>query len=214
MLSVVSDAEYVARRERLGIFQAKPIVRREKPKPLPPKIIPSLLSPHVVRERDFIHIETKEALREEERASPDLTWRDIVSETARKYGLTTRQIIGSDQSNHVSMARQECFYRLSKELGYSTPRIGSLIGGRDHSTVFHGIKRHQNRIDIAEGRAEAPKPMHWKKNTPHPIKDVILVGEMRRVGMNYAEIEEELGYTPQQASGMYRRYLKLTNTTL
>lgn len=214
MLSVVSDAEYVARRERLGIFQAKPIVRREKPKPLPPKVVPILLPPHVVRERDFIHIETKEALRKEEGVSPELTWRDMVSETARKYGLTARQIIGSDQSNHVSMARQECFYRLSKELGYSTPRIGSLIGNRDHATVLHGIKRHQNRIDIAEGRAEAPRPKGPSGNKPHPIKDVILVGEMRKVGLTYAEIEEETGYTISQAGGMYRRYLKLTNTTI
>lgn len=214
MLSVVSDPEYQARRERLGIFQARPIVQAKKPEPPKPKIIPSLVKPHVARERDFIHIETREALRAEGSPSPDLTWRDMVSETARKYGLTARQIIGSDQSNNVSMARQECFYRLSKELGYSTPKIGSLIGDRDHATVLHGIKRHQSRIDIAEGRAEAPQPKGPSGNKPHPIKDVILVGEMRKVGLTYAEIEEELGYKASQASGMYRRYLKLTNTTI
>jgi chromosomal replication initiation ATPase DnaA len=36
-------------------------------------------------------------------------------------------------------------YRLRTETGLSFPQIGLRLGGRDHSTVIHGVKTHCKR---------------------------------------------------------------------
>ena len=44
---------------------------------------------------------------------------------------------------------RHCFCWLMKKYTfYSCPRIGRLIGGRDHTTVLHGTKRIQQIIDM------------------------------------------------------------------
>jgi len=39
-------------------------------------------------------------------------------------------------------------YLLRAEAGCSTPRIGDYLGGRDHSTIIHGIDKITEEIRI------------------------------------------------------------------
>jgi chromosomal replication initiator protein len=74
------------------------------------------------------------------------TWREIAREVARKHGLSFEELLGPGKAYRVSHPRQELMWRMHRELGLSTVRIGQLLGERDHSTVSHGIRRHEERI--------------------------------------------------------------------
>lgn len=47
-------------------------------------------------------------------------------------------------------ARHCAMWRVKRETPWSLPSIGRSFGGRDHSSVIHGIRRHQARIDAGE----------------------------------------------------------------
>lgn len=50
-------------------------------------------------------------------------------------------------------ARQRAFYALRNcGAGYSLPTIGRWFGGRDHTTVLHGVRAHEARLAIMSGR--------------------------------------------------------------
>lgn len=72
--------------------------------------------------------------------------KQIAKFVAEKHGLTLEQLVGRTRSDDVVKARHEVFYRLRKETTWSLPRIGRFIGGRDHTTVLHGIRKHEMRL--------------------------------------------------------------------
>ena len=48
-------------------------------------------------------------------------------------------ILGRGRKESVALARQMVMYLASRHTDLSTPRIGTLLGGRSHTTVLHGI---------------------------------------------------------------------------
>lgn len=72
-------------------------------------------------------------------------WRHIVDEVCAKHNMSFEQLCGDSRKAPIIAARHEAFYRLSVELGMSLPKIGRRLGGKDHSTVLHGIRKHKLR---------------------------------------------------------------------
>lgn len=72
----------------------------------------------------------------------------IFRDVARRYGLAQRDLLDDTRAHNRSHPRQELFYRLRKELGFSLARIGQICGGRHHTTVLHGIKQHCARFGL------------------------------------------------------------------
>jgi hypothetical protein len=64
----------------------------------------------------------------------------VVNDVAIEHGLSVDDIIGRDRSIHVARARHVAMFKL-RQIGLSTPVIGKMLGGRDHTTVLHGIRR-------------------------------------------------------------------------
>lgn len=60
---------------------------------------------------------------------------------ALKHGLTRHDLLGRERFPRISKARHEAFYYFRRK-GWSYPEIGRLFG-RDHSTIIHGVERHQ-----------------------------------------------------------------------
>lgn len=58
---------------------------------------------------------------------------------AAKFGLTVRQLIGNSRKQTNVMARAVIAV-VMYERGLSYPRIGALMGGRDHSTIINARK--------------------------------------------------------------------------
>lgn len=84
--------------------------------------------------------------------APRITMAEILQDVADKYHLTIADLKGPDRSQRVSRPRQEAMWRMRQELRddgtnrWSSLRIGQFIGGRDHTTVLHGVARHEERI--------------------------------------------------------------------
>jgi hypothetical protein len=92
-------------------------------------------------------------------ASPHLTpqpdahiKRDIIlSEVAKKHGVSVDDIKGKSRKPYISNARFEAAYRLRREVGFSFNRIGIILGRRDHSTIIHAVRTHAKRLQSGNG---------------------------------------------------------------
>jgi chromosomal replication initiator protein len=71
--------------------------------------------------------------------------REIIWETAAKHNVSTWYLTGHTRRRGVVWARFEVMHRARRELDAPYALIGYALGGRDHSTVMHGIKRYENR---------------------------------------------------------------------
>lgn len=73
----------------------------------------------------------------------------IVAEVCQKHGVSNAEIKGRTRRYAVVTARFEAYSRLSVEMGYSLPMIGRYMGGKDHTGVLHGIRKHKARMEAA-----------------------------------------------------------------
>jgi chromosomal replication initiator protein len=92
------------------------------------------------------------------------TMREICSLVADRYGLTVDDLIGQSRARHIAHPRQEAMYLMyeqrwavSGNRRYSMPQIGRFLGGRDHTTVLHGYRKHTARL-LAAAVAKAAPP--------------------------------------------------------
>lgn len=74
---------------------------------------------------------------------------NILREVADKYGLTVAALTGQQRFRHIAQPRQEAYYRAFTECPHcSYPEIARRIGGRDHTTILHGVRAHGARIGV------------------------------------------------------------------
>lgn len=74
---------------------------------------------------------------------------DVIRETAAKHRISVADLIGQSRERRYVRPRQEAMYRVFTECPHiSYPESGRRLGGRDHTTVLHGVKRHCERIGI------------------------------------------------------------------
>ena len=77
--------------------------------------------------------------------SPDIplevTPQLVVEVVAEHFGITMDQIPSKSRSNDVAKPRQIAMYLCKNMTDASLETIGKAVGGRDHSTVVHGIKK-------------------------------------------------------------------------
>ena len=64
-----------------------------------------------------------------------------ISVTVNYYNLKINQIKSNKRDRPVALPRQILYYILRVELGLSLINIGELLGGRDHTTIMHGVKK-------------------------------------------------------------------------
>jgi chromosomal replication initiator protein len=74
--------------------------------------------------------------------------RPIIAELIRQaeviYGVPAVDIMGTSRVQGAVRPRQWVMYEAA-EAGCSTVKIGRELGGRDHTTVIHGIKAERHR---------------------------------------------------------------------
>lgn len=136
------------REVRARLYGPRPssVIRRHIEPPAPVEV-PAPVKPFR-HARDFIFIKPRAAGINRPGDSQGGIWNNlaaeiIIQQTAAEHGVTAEQIKGYARARVVVAARFETYCRLQKELEYSLPMIGKTIGGRDHSGVLHGIRRHQ-----------------------------------------------------------------------
>ena len=75
--------------------------------------------------------------------------RRIIAEVLLKHRAFWRDMTAGRRDRETVLCRHEICYRLRRETEYSMPRIGRLLGGRDHTTVIHGCRQHKIRMEAA-----------------------------------------------------------------
>jgi chromosomal replication initiator protein len=64
----------------------------------------------------------------------------ILEAVAAQAEIDIDELLGQNRSAKIAVPRQLAMYILDK-INISSPQIGDLLGGRDHSTVLYGIKK-------------------------------------------------------------------------
>jgi len=71
----------------------------------------------------------------------------IVEIVADHFSLTPQEIYSKNRSNKIAYPRQIAMYMCRKYLNISLTDIGKAIGGKDHTTVMHALKRIEEDIE-------------------------------------------------------------------
>lgn len=66
---------------------------------------------------------------------------NVITAVGRFYGISRRDLISARRTSHIVRPRQVAMY-LAKTLTLrSLPEIGRRMGGRDHTTVLHAVRK-------------------------------------------------------------------------
>ncbi|OGH15737.1 MAG: chromosomal replication initiator protein DnaA [Candidatus Levybacteria bacterium RIFCSPHIGHO2_02_FULL_37_10] len=63
----------------------------------------------------------------------------VIRNICSYYNIKETLIKGQKRSASIVRARQIAMYMLKKELSLSFEEIGNILGGRDHTTIMHGV---------------------------------------------------------------------------
>lgn len=80
-----------------------------------------------------------------------VSWQKVCDVVASYYDLRTVDLIGQGRQRQVVFARQVAMACCRSLLNMSSPEIGRVFGGRDHSTVLSSLKKIEDhkRIDVS-----------------------------------------------------------------
>jgi chromosomal replication initiator protein len=70
----------------------------------------------------------------------------IMDETAQYFSLSADDLTSKSRSRPLTQARHIAMYIIRENTGLSLVKIGEMFGGRDHSTVLHGISKVQDEM--------------------------------------------------------------------
>ena len=77
--------------------------------------------------------------------SPDkpreITPQLVIEIVAEHFNISTAQMISKNRSSEIARPRQIAMYLCKSMTPAPLETIGALLGGRDHSTIIHGIKK-------------------------------------------------------------------------
>ncbi|MBO7663011.1 MAG: chromosomal replication initiator protein DnaA [Clostridia bacterium] len=84
----------------------------------------------------------EKALKEifDQRKQKQITAELIMQTVSDYYGLTIGELTGPTRKREITVPRQIAMYLTREMTGMSLPQIGSVFGGRDHTTVMHSCK--------------------------------------------------------------------------
>ena len=70
----------------------------------------------------------------------------IMRETCLEWGIAVAHIVGPRRTHVCTRPRQVAMYLVNELTGRSLPDIGRSFGGRDHTTILHGVRVTAKRM--------------------------------------------------------------------
>ena len=95
---------------------------------------------------DLVERITKEIIRGDREYTPEM----IIEKVAAYYSITVEDIKGSSRQKNTALARQISMYLIRKLINMPLADIGEVMGGKDHSTVMHSIKKIESAMATPE----------------------------------------------------------------
>ena len=96
----------------------------------------------------------------------------ILDAVSERFAVSQDQIMGDCRVHELVVVRFAFFYAANKLFGYSTPRVGKFLNGRDHTTVINGVKRAKARLC---------RDKTYKENMEIIEKRAREIGEQKRI---------------------------------
>ncbi len=86
-------------------------------------------------------------------SSPRIYMVTLAELMAAYHGVSVTQLRGPDRARSVSHPRQHFMWVARQHIvgdrhRWSLPEIGRFLGGRDHTTVLHGVRAHEARRTV------------------------------------------------------------------
>ncbi len=75
---------------------------------------------------------------------------DIINYVCSYYQIKPTQLRGPRRTASLVKARQVAMYLIHEELRLTLVEIGNLLGGRDHTTIIHGVEKIKSLVDNKE----------------------------------------------------------------
>ncbi len=66
------------------------------------------------------------------------------------FSIKKSELLGTRRTKNLVIPRQIAMYLLKSEMGLPLERVGELLGGRDHTTVMHGVKQIELALSTNE----------------------------------------------------------------
>lgn len=92
----------------------------------------------------LIYRRTADALRKRQDGAYRQRLLNLLAEHAYAAGYTVADYESSSRKQPLAARRQD-FMRTARKAGYSLTEIGRVLGGRDHTTILHGIRSSEKR---------------------------------------------------------------------
>ena len=83
--------------------------------------------------------------------------REIAKEVSAEFGVSVLDLYSHRRTRKVCLPRQIIMWRARYETTRCLPEIGRALGGRDHTTVLHAVKK----IDALIASGELTLPEGW-----------------------------------------------------
>jgi chromosomal replication initiator protein len=83
----------------------------------------------------------------EQLSAPISTGR-ILALTAESFSVSVADLEGPSRRQPLARGRQVAMYLIRELTDLSLPKIGALLGGRDHTTVLHGINKVRDLMTV------------------------------------------------------------------
>lgn len=74
----------------------------------------------------------------------------IAAAVAERHGVSESDLLGTRRWRFCAWPRQEAYWAAHQITGKSLPSIGRGFGGRDHTTILHGIRAVEARLSLQE----------------------------------------------------------------
>lgn len=75
---------------------------------------------------------------------------EIINNVCSFYNVKSTQLKSSKRDAFLVRPRQVAMFLLKKELGLTYVEIGNLLGGRDHTTIMHGVGKIESLVDKSQ----------------------------------------------------------------
>jgi len=83
-----------------------------------------------------------------------VTMDQIIKKTCEHYHLRQTDLMSPSRARNIARPRQMAMYLCKKLTTRSLPEIGRKFGGRDHTTILHGVRKIEELITLDSQIAE------------------------------------------------------------
>lgn len=80
----------------------------------------------------------------------EITPQLIIEVVSEHFHISIDQMISKSRSSNIAKPRQIAMYLCKEMTGSPLDSIGTLLGGRDHSTIIHGVKKVEEEYERNE----------------------------------------------------------------